>query len=872
MAKPPAVDNSYVQLTFKCSENELVALKRAKKEPGALTGKSVVVLKPCDVVERDGTVFMPNTIEMAQLKKSEKGQFKTNVQISSKMSESDIKLILVETFPFLENKRFYCAGAADNRTRLDFHGDRRIWDGRLIKQKIKGNSALYIYTDEGSVEKLELKAPKFSELTTLKRSHDQITSPGNETAERSPKIQGGSEDALEPLKNFPAGAEKHAKRYAASDSRDSSYATAGTFGQEGLPREEITVKKSDQPNPIEGLSQLRQKLPDRVAGVSSQPGIMLPGSQSNKLTSVQDSMNTRDTSAVPGHSMQMGAMMFPQMVGPGVLIAQSGLRPNGLVEARHTGLPFVTHAVQQTMVSSSLTPSMNKLKISLENPQLLQKQVNTEKRDQSAQTVECIGRPPHDSHGRSETASLAQSSETSDSGVETSDSIGVNDEFNLELLSGVALSNSELAVNEICPRSSSLEGGVPFTLIFNKNLPHDVESAIARFGNHGAVPLIKLNELNMRGRVPAGQAPGHVAVKVQTFSGRLLGETTFEYVDEVEHVLQILLRDRKLQARYFYLLAEKLTSKPSETDDNTHEPPNSQVTGRTAKESDYEADDEASSSSDDEWNFYLGTLDYNHYEIETKKTNQTDHFDLCGEPDSIRKLFASQLMGAPRHQSRNKEPTLWKTYQRDNFDLREELGSTRTLCASQLMEAPRHQNRNIEPALWKTNHTDHRDLYEELDGTREICASQLMEAPRYQNRHKESTLTTDKSKEYCHIQDNNGGEQSIEIMNFISLLKTEDVAVKDSVDDISSNLQETRTAISPLNSSVLRVRDHTETPEFVSQGRQDEKRIKNTQDPEIAHEQLNCSDTNENSLSDKSRRANYLKERNQMNNNPAEDL
>ena len=105
MAKPPAVDNSFVQLTFKYSENELVALKRAKKEPGALTGKSVVVLKPCDVVERDGTVFMPNTIEMAQLKKSEKGQFKTNVQISSRMTESDIELILVKTFPFLENKR-----------------------------------------------------------------------------------------------------------------------------------------------------------------------------------------------------------------------------------------------------------------------------------------------------------------------------------------------------------------------------------------------------------------------------------------------------------------------------------------------------------------------------------------------------------------------------------------------------------------------------------------------------------------------------------------------------------------------------------------------------------------------------------------------
>ena len=48
----------------------------------------------------------------------------------------------------LSFNRFYCAGAADNRTRLDFYGERRIWDGRLIKQNIKGNSALYIYTDE----------------------------------------------------------------------------------------------------------------------------------------------------------------------------------------------------------------------------------------------------------------------------------------------------------------------------------------------------------------------------------------------------------------------------------------------------------------------------------------------------------------------------------------------------------------------------------------------------------------------------------------------------------------------------------------------------------------------------------------------------
>lgn len=70
------------------------------------------------------------------------------------------------------------------------------------------------------------------------------------------------------------------------------------------------MEKSDRPNPIEGMSQLGQKLSDRVAGVSSQLGAMLPGSQSNKLTSIQESMNARDMSAVPAHSMRMGKAVF----------------------------------------------------------------------------------------------------------------------------------------------------------------------------------------------------------------------------------------------------------------------------------------------------------------------------------------------------------------------------------------------------------------------------------------------------------------------------------------------------------------------------------------------------------------------------------
>ena len=70
---------------------------------------------------------------------------------SEQIFSSPISMLLIAYFNtcwFLKLYRFYCASAVDNRTRLNFHGERRIWDGGLIKQKIKGNSALYIYTDE----------------------------------------------------------------------------------------------------------------------------------------------------------------------------------------------------------------------------------------------------------------------------------------------------------------------------------------------------------------------------------------------------------------------------------------------------------------------------------------------------------------------------------------------------------------------------------------------------------------------------------------------------------------------------------------------------------------------------------------------------
>ena len=104
MAQSHAVGGS-VQQTLQQNIDEPVPLKRKKKDSGAPAGKNVVVLKSCDVTIGDNYVRMPNTIEMARLKKKEKGQFLTNVQISSKMTQKDVRELLISLFPYLGDQR-----------------------------------------------------------------------------------------------------------------------------------------------------------------------------------------------------------------------------------------------------------------------------------------------------------------------------------------------------------------------------------------------------------------------------------------------------------------------------------------------------------------------------------------------------------------------------------------------------------------------------------------------------------------------------------------------------------------------------------------------------------------------------------------------
>ncbi|XP_022800861.1 uncharacterized protein LOC111338619 isoform X1 [Stylophora pistillata] len=149
-------------------------LSKRRKDPDATIRKSVVVLRTKDVRIFDDRVYMPTTIDMAHLKKAHMGQFKRDILISSNMTKIDVKETLESHFPVLSGRRFYCASVVDQRTRLEFHGERRIWDGRYIKRTIKGNSALYVFIEEDN-EKGDSEHESLIEQAGMKRSFDQIT-------------------------------------------------------------------------------------------------------------------------------------------------------------------------------------------------------------------------------------------------------------------------------------------------------------------------------------------------------------------------------------------------------------------------------------------------------------------------------------------------------------------------------------------------------------------------------------------------------------------------------------------------------------------------------------------------------------------------
>ena len=83
--------------------------KRCRRDPSAVHAKSVMVLLDSDVSVSENNrnvVLMPNTIEMAQLKKPEKGRY-AKINFTSEMTQMDVLTALHSQFPILRTKKRY---------------------------------------------------------------------------------------------------------------------------------------------------------------------------------------------------------------------------------------------------------------------------------------------------------------------------------------------------------------------------------------------------------------------------------------------------------------------------------------------------------------------------------------------------------------------------------------------------------------------------------------------------------------------------------------------------------------------------------------------------------------------------------------------
>ena len=61
--------------------------------------KNVILLRFEDFRRSNGSVLIPNTIEMARIRRPDTGQYRPNVQFSTNMSEQVVKQTLQNSFP-----------------------------------------------------------------------------------------------------------------------------------------------------------------------------------------------------------------------------------------------------------------------------------------------------------------------------------------------------------------------------------------------------------------------------------------------------------------------------------------------------------------------------------------------------------------------------------------------------------------------------------------------------------------------------------------------------------------------------------------------------------------------------------------------------
>ncbi|XP_068727274.1 uncharacterized protein [Montipora capricornis] len=475
--------------------------KRIKNSSG---GKSVVVLKKGDVTIRKKIVYMPNTIEMAQLKKLGRGQFRTQVPIDSGMTVEHIETLLKKFFPCLEGQRLYCAAAVNNRTELDFHGIPRIWDGSFIKRKIKGNSALYIFAEESGRPSIfdshtcipEQAAPIWSQGQFVSQGSGDLVQPiGMGSLE--PEIQGPPITGL--LSNYFVC--------------HSSVAPAMTpeVNQAFLFLSETNSSPQDE-NPLNGGPN---------TGTHSTTSYLCPNNASQMFPTLSDSwhqeLSELDSANVPSSDFD------------------SGWQDDG------NGLPCDRDSVSSDL--DSMLPLFGDQNFTSSSMNIVDGQSSMEIQPEGTVHQDQVGA---DCNGNSPTEEFDSLTTATDLNIKSRNS---SQECDLD----------HSVVQRIIPPSGSVEGGYPFVIALSEPLPGQVNFGEAKFHGVATVNLEKLNNHTFSGTVPRCHLAegGIVKVTVMTETGQHLGTTSFEYVDELTKIAKEITVDHGKQAKFFSKLSEE---------------------------------------------------------------------------------------------------------------------------------------------------------------------------------------------------------------------------------------------------------------------------------------------------------------------------
>ncbi|KAM7433100.1 hypothetical protein ABFA07_016615 [Porites harrisoni] len=503
------------------------------------------------------------------------------------MTEMDIKKILVETFPFLkcQSNRLYCAGAKDNRTRLNFYGERRIWNGRFIKQKIKGNSALYIYAEEDStvVRQIEASGIDNQSLSASSESNKSIKQPAAcpntgahlgsvrtvaETATVTPLVRLISSPSLAIVSQRIQNAIPMSSVCATqipTHSGEQSSLRCSDEGYEHPSKKRKTaqnVSKHSETNPGNRFG--RKRSYSMTSSNSVPMSVSCPVASDQQSLEQPISPNTGAITDTSKLAAQMENLRFGEKAG------SSGKRVDNGADSSHDSQskPLPTEEITELGGqphkgwslgggSSSLTGEQpyfigqqtlddiyhERVGVSMEeldtNPRM---EIN---RQQEAAVIADPGAQGL-TEGSDQYFTSSDINATSSGIYSDDDSLDSSDQNNLENLSQDQVIRTE-ARQDFEPKIDPDEvpfykGADIFHIIFEHPPPCEVQSLRAIFESLGVVPLIRLNDKTFSGRkMPAAPGPCSVKVSVESEDGRRFGETKVEYVDDPD-IYPILFR------------------------------------------------------------------------------------------------------------------------------------------------------------------------------------------------------------------------------------------------------------------------------------------------------------------------------------------